>query len=101
MAYKDMNYCYYASATLGLYALIMAGAIAIANISIVFDFASAITVTALAFVFPGWFYLEADKKFGHGDSNWKCASYTFLIIGFCNFCLGITASIIGIIAAGE
>lgn len=60
MAYKDMKNSYYLAATLFLYALIMGGAILISNISTVFDFASAISVTALAFIFPGWFYLKAD-----------------------------------------
>jgi len=96
MAYKDMKTSYYLFATLFLYALIMGGAIAISNISTVFDFASAISVTALAFIFPGWFYLKADSKFGHGESTWRCISYMFLTIGFMNFCLGITASILNI-----
>jgi len=57
MAYLDMKTSYYVMGTLFLYLLILIGSIFISNISIVFDFASAITVTALAFIFPAWFYL--------------------------------------------
>jgi len=66
MAYKSMRSDYYYAATLILYILILVGAILIQNIEIVFNFASAICVTALAFVFPAWFYLKGNEVLGHG-----------------------------------
>jgi len=92
-----MKNSYYYAGTLIFYALIMLGSCLIANIEIVFNFASAISVTALAFVFPAWFYLKGAEVFGHGEQNWRIISYVFLGIGLLNFILGTTASIIDIV----
>jgi len=59
MAYKDMNLVLYLLTTFILYGLEMLGAILIEDISTVFEFASAIAVTALAFWFPGGYFLMA------------------------------------------
>ena len=63
MAYKDMSRSLYLSATICLYALIVIGAIAVDNISVVFDFAGAGAVSAIAFFFPAYFYPRAVTKF--------------------------------------
>ena len=61
MAYKDMNRTVYVSATLGFYALIVVGAIAITNISVVFNFVGALAVTAMVFCFPAYYFTQAVK----------------------------------------
>jgi hypothetical protein len=58
-----MNTIYYVTATLGYYGVQMGGAIAVDDVATVFDFAAAFAITALAFIFPGMFYLMAEKKF--------------------------------------
>ena len=59
MAYKDMSRSLYLSVTICFYALIVVGAIAVDNISVVFDFAGAGAVSAIAFFFPAYFYPKA------------------------------------------
>ena len=81
MAYKDMNSVYYVIATLSFYAVIVLGAIVIKDIAIVFDFAGAIAVSAIAFFFPATFYPMAVKKY-KVERTWKvkrniCISYLF------------------------
>lgn len=63
MAYKDMKPILYLSVTLGLYGLEVIGAIFINNITTVFNFASALGVTCLAFWFPAGYYLLAERHF--------------------------------------
>ena len=58
-----MNYALYLVVTLGLFYLEVVGGIFIQNITIVFNFASALGVTCLAFWFPAGYYLLAVKKF--------------------------------------
>ena len=100
MAYKDMKMSYYLTATLSFYAVIIAGSIAIPDIALVFDFASAIAVSAIGYFFPGYFYPLAIRKFGV-QRTWKvkrniCISYVFLVLGSINFCLGIFVAIVNI-----
>ena len=64
LAYKDMKGVYYYLATLTFYGIQMGMAIIITDISTIFDFASAIAISALAFIFPGLFYKLAMKKYG-------------------------------------
>lgn len=64
LAYKDMKGVYYYMATLTFYGVQMGMAIIITDISTIFDFASAIAITALAFIFPGMFYKMAVSKYG-------------------------------------
>lgn len=59
MAYKDMPYAIYLTTVLSLYFFIMTLAILISDITTVFDFASAIAITALAFFFPALGFLKA------------------------------------------
>ena len=101
MAYKDMNNFYYVTATLIFYAIIVIGAILIKDIAIVFDFAGAIAVSAIAFFFPATFYPIAIKKYNI-ERTWKvkrniCISYTFIVLGFINFSLGIFVAILNIV----
>ena len=75
-------------------------AIVITDISTIFDFASAIAISSLAFLFPGSFYRIAEKKYASDkprnnfNYNWSIA---FTIIGSVNFCLGMYSSINNII----
>ena len=59
MAYKDMNIWLYLTVTLLLYATEMTMAIIIDDITIIFNFAWAFSISFLAFWFPAGYYLMA------------------------------------------
>lgn len=100
MAYKEMKTIYYLIVTLIFYAIIVVGSIFILDITTIFDFASAIAVTAIAFLFPGWFYLLAVKEYGEKvpeHKKLKCYAYMFLVLTVLNFVLGMYSSIYSVI----
>ena len=97
LAYKDMKMSYYISGTLIFYCVIIIGAILIPNVTIIFDFAGAFAISALAFVFPAMFYLKGAEKFGNGSISLSRLAYLYLVLGFFNCCIGLTSIIIGII----
>ena len=101
MAYKDMNAIYYVVATLTFYFIIVLGSIMIEDIAIVFDFAGAISVSAIAFFFPATLYPIAIKTYNI-ERTWKvkrniCLSYGFMVLGFINFSLGMFVAILNIV----
>lgn len=63
MAYKDMNSYIYYSITIVLFIMEMTIACLTTNIGLVLDFASAFSITFLAFWFPSFYYLKAEKKY--------------------------------------
>jgi len=100
LAYKDMNMCYYLTATLIYYGIQMGGAIIVTDVSTIFDFASAIAITALAFIFPGLFYLKAEAKYlgnkpkDHNSHRW---AVFFIVTGIFNFCLGMFSAVYNVV----
>ena len=91
-----MKPVYYYTATLLFYGIQMGLAVVISDIGTIFDFASAIAISALAFIFPGMFYKMAKAKYAKDIPTDKCDNYwstAFLIIGSVNFCLGMYSSI--------
>ena len=102
MAYKDMNRTVYVSATLGFYALIVVGAIAITNISVVFNFVGAISVTAMVFCFPAYYFTQAVKKFNVVHTKEVklniFLSRLFWVLGAVNFSLSMFVAVQGVLA---
>lgn len=64
MAYKEMNHCVYISVTLSVFIFQIVGAIVIGDIGVLFEFVSAIAYSNLSFIFPGLFFLLAERKYG-------------------------------------
>mmetsp|Transcript_37723 Transcript_37723/g.27427 ORF Transcript_37723/g.27427 Transcript_37723/m.27427 type:complete len:105 (-) Transcript_37723:29-343(-) len=79
------NRIYY-GATIALYIFEVLGAIVISDVGVIFEFVSAIAVSAIAFTLPGVFYLKAEKKFASEEyklmhKNRRCGAYTFIVLG--------------------
>jgi hypothetical protein len=97
MAYKDMKKSLYLAVTLGLFAIEVAGSIFITNITTVFNFASALGVTCLAFWFPAGYYLMAAMRFKPEGKGYVVTSRLFMVLGVVNFIVGLAAAIIDLI----
>ena len=63
LAYKDMSPVWYYGAALVMYGICVLGAIGIEDVAQIFDFVSAISVSAIAFFIPSVFYLRVQKVF--------------------------------------
>lgn len=68
LAYKDMKTSHYIIATMILYVIITIVAFFVDSVDIVLNFASAISISALAFVFPGAYLLKGISKFDKNAS---------------------------------
>jgi hypothetical protein len=91
----------YLVATLSLYTFSVALSCILSDVTVAFNFVAAFAISALAFVFPAWFYLQAEAKFMNGakHATWRCISFTFIAFGCFNLLCGIAANVIGIISA--
>ena len=111
-----MKALYYYSATLGYFCFIVAGSIVIPNVDVIFEFAGAICVNNLSFIFPGIFYLVANKRYAmnrdrgdliksHNDpkapppanGTLVCTAYMQVVIGITALVLGMFSNIYGLI----
>lgn len=103
MAYKDMRTSLYLIGTLGFYAIVIVGSIIITSVTIIFDFAAAFAVSAIAFIFPALFYMRGAKRFGNSTKGYMYMSYAFFTLGCFNCALGITSTVLNILsgAGGE
>ena len=91
-----MKTCYYVTGTLVFYLVIIVISLPLQNVDVVLNFASAISITALAFVFPAAFLIRAEKKFGatskfDDSSAYRYMAYLFIVFGFLNFCICMTS----------
>ena len=98
MAYMDMRASLYYGGTLGFYGVVIVGSIVITSVTIVFDFASAFAISAIAFFFPSIFYIQGQKRFGGGTVGYKRLAYLFFVLGCFNVCSGLTATMFSILA---
>lgn len=97
LAYKDMKPLYYYSSVLICWSFVLLLSILIESVTIVFDFASAFAITAIAFIFPAHFYLKAVERFGGSTPLRKNTCYLFYVLGAINCALGLTSTVLNII----
>ena len=96
LAYKDMKQSYYYGSVLICWAFVLLLSIVIESVTIVFDFASAFAITAIAFIFPAMFYLKAVERFGGGTPIRRFTCYLFYGLGGLNCILGLSSTILNI-----
>lgn len=95
-----MKMLYYVLGTVIYYVLIVGGAVLIEDISTIFNFISAISISLISFGQPAIFYLEAKRQFAADKETPKYPyylSYVFYVVAVINFILGTTANILGIV----
>lgn len=102
-----MKNLYYYSATLGYFGAIVAGSIVIPDVDVIFEFAGAICVNHLSFIFPGLFYIVANKRYAfnrdrgelmksHNDPKAPPPANTLLVCtGYMQVIIGVTALVLG------
>ena len=98
LATKEMSYVMYLVCSIGFYALIVFLAMVLKDISSIFDFVSAYSISSLAFFIPAFFYRSAVKKFNvpmtREVQNRLRTACILIPIGCLNAVLGITSAII-------
>ena len=100
-SYKDMNNYYYYISTLILFILEAILAIVIPDVSTVFDFLAAISVTCLGFAFPALFFIAAEKKFPNTElikqnGFHRKMAYVHILLALIVFALSMTSNFINI-----
>jgi hypothetical protein len=63
MKYKEIAYFHYLLVTLLIYFLQITGSILIDDIGVVFEWLAAFGISSLTFIFPGAFFLRAERRF--------------------------------------
>jgi len=101
-----MPYHIYFTATCILYSLQMLGAIYILDIGLIFEFVSAISVSALAFIFPGAFWLISMRKYGSNIDKAekkfdRYAAWFFVVFGVFMLLFQLVFSIIEMVEDAE
>ena len=86
LPYLGMDNRIYYGATIALYIFEVLGAIVITDVGVIFEFVSAIAVSAVAFTLPGIFYLKAESKFASEEYKLahkarKCGACSFIVLG--------------------
>ena len=101
-SHKDMpNWIYY-SVTLGIYAVNVTLACILDDVSIVFGFIGALSISMLFFILPGLFYLRAVYLSTENGVIWrKLLSYVYIVLGFMLMFGGIAAVIVKVIEDGK
>lgn len=83
-SHRDLPVWLYLTLTLTIYALDVTLACFLEDVSIVFGFVGALSISMLFFILPGGFYLRACAITGEQGSLFrKCVSWFYIIFGFC------------------
>lgn len=90
LAYKEMPYSLYLFATLSLYGGQVFLSIIVNDIGLIFEFISAISISALAFIFPGAFFLVAERKYATSlqkatGKRMRIRAWFFVVLGIFAF----------------
>lgn len=64
MAYHSMNKVYYYGGTMIVYAIEIVLAILVNDVGVIFQFGAALAGSSVQFIWPGYFFLHSERKFG-------------------------------------
>mmetsp|Transcript_38539 Transcript_38539/g.58664 ORF Transcript_38539/g.58664 Transcript_38539/m.58664 type:complete len:97 (-) Transcript_38539:54-344(-) len=96
-----MNSCYYYASTIIMFGLQAFISVLVDDVTSVFDFISAICVSALGMFFPALFFLKAYKRLSEGEreglGGYKCLAYFNFCLGLVAFATGIMSNVVSII----
>ena len=92
----------YMSTTILLYIIEIIAALLIDDIGLIFEWLSAFAISCIAFIWPGVFYLLAERKYSstaqiEQNKGWRLTAYAFVVIGLFNFVFFMTANVLEII----
>ena len=88
MAYHSMNQTYNWVSTVIVYLIEMVVAVAVTDIGIIFQFGAALSGSSAQFIWPGYFFLHAEYKYG-SRLDWKLRRFPrimawfYLLSGLC------------------
>lgn len=82
MGQQEMNRYYYYGGTLLIYFIQMGIAMLVTDVGVVFQFGAALSGSSLQFIWPGFFYLHAERKYNSpGSTVTRIAAYIYVILG--------------------
>jgi len=101
-----MNYALYLTITMSFYGLIVLLAMVLKDITVVFDFVSAYSISCIAFFIPSVFYSKGVAKFGVDTTQPEVVTrlrlcILFYVLGALNAVLGVSSAIITLTGVGE
>ena len=97
-SHRDLPTWLYLSLTIGIYALDVALACLLDDVSIVFGFVGALSISMLFFILPGIFYLRSLKLANERGDLWrKIIAYIYVIFGFMVMFGGLASVVVKIV----
>jgi len=97
-SHRDLPLFLYLTLTLVIYSLDVALACVLDDVSIVFGFVGALSISMLFFILPGIFYLRACTLSGESGTLFrKCVSWFYIIFGFVVMFGGLASVIVKIV----
>jgi hypothetical protein len=64
-----MNRFYYIGGTIIVYLIEIILAIIVSDVGVIFQFGAALAGSSVQFIWPGWFFLHAEKKYGDEEEK--------------------------------
>lgn len=77
------------------------------NVDIVLNFASAFSITGLAFLFPGFYILKANSKFANkankfdDTKSYNIMGYAYIVMGMANFVIAMASAVYACLPASK
>jgi amino acid permease len=97
-SHRDLPLWIYLTVTITVYGLDIALASILDDVSIIFGFVGALSISMLFFILPGWFYLKSVALSDeNGSTIRKIISWVYIIFGICLAIGGLTSVTVKIV----